>query len=324
MVIFKNKVFLLLFKLVAILLVGLIVLLMISYLLLSNEQKFGPTYQSVIQRKYDKLVNSKGKKIVIVGGSNAGFGIDSKLLEEKTGITVVNMGLHAGFGCLYNTEIAKRHINKDDILILAYEYGVKSEYFESLGDIDLIMAAMDGRLDMYKEIPLKNMPEILGNVFSFVKYKRNTNPNPTDIYSSTSFDELGNMIYKREKCLIEDYNENPDKYGAVYGRYLLPKNDDYKYLQELKKYVENKGASVYFTSPVLLKDAYHGTEEQLLNYANGLENITGIKYISNPNDYLFPMEYMYDTIYHCNDVGEKHRTELIISDLIKYDILKKQ
>ena len=55
MAIFKNKVFLLLFKLVAILLVGLIVLLMISHLLLSDEQKFGPTYQSVIQRKYDKI-----------------------------------------------------------------------------------------------------------------------------------------------------------------------------------------------------------------------------------------------------------------------------
>lgn len=324
MVIFKNKAFSLLVKAFAILLIGVILLLMICYAVLNTESKFAPTYQSVIQRKYDKLINTKDKKIVIVGGSNAGFGIDSVLLEEITGYPVVNMGLHAGFGSLYNTEIAKRHVNKDDILILAYEYGIKSENFESLGDINLIMAAMDGRLDMYKEIPLKNMPEILGNVFKFAKYKRNTNsnPKPTDVYGSASFDEMGNMTYKRNKCYIVDYDKRINTYGAVYGNDILPENDEYKYLKDLNKYITKRGASVYLTSAVLLDDAYHGTEQELLDYAKELEKRTGIKFISNPNDYLFPIEYMYDTIYHCNDMGEKERTRLLAEDLIKNGIIK--
>ena len=35
-------------------------------------------------------------KVVLVGGSNLAFGIDSELISKSLGMPVVNMGLHAG------------------------------------------------------------------------------------------------------------------------------------------------------------------------------------------------------------------------------------
>lgn len=321
MAIFKNKEYKLLIKMFFIFLVGLVIFQTFFYIIVGGEPKFDATYQSVIQRKYDKLVNTDEPKIIIVGGSNAGFGIDIKILEEKTGYAAVNMGLHAGFGPLFNTEIVKKHVDKGDILILAYEYGLNSQSFEKLGDINLIMSAIDNKAEMYREIPLKNISEIFGNIFKYAEYKAQKNPIASGAYSSAAFDDTGNMIYERNDYIISNYQEKVDVYGAVYGNSLILSNDRLEYLCDLKEYVEKKGASIYFTSAVLLEDAYQGTEQNLLDYANEIERKTEIKYISNPNDYLFHNDYMYDTIYHCNTKGQVKRTELLIDDLKKHNII---
>ena len=47
----------------------------------------------------DRLIRSTpSPKIVLVGGSNLAFGIDSKKIEDSLGLRVVNMGLYAKLG----------------------------------------------------------------------------------------------------------------------------------------------------------------------------------------------------------------------------------
>ena len=41
---------------------------------------------------------SRESAIVLLGGSNVAFGFDSRVLKEKTGMPVINAGLHAGLG----------------------------------------------------------------------------------------------------------------------------------------------------------------------------------------------------------------------------------
>ena len=317
----NKRVLILLGKLALILLLGVFAVGAIAVSILGGEAKFGDTYQSVIQRKYEKLKNTEGPKILVIGGSNVGFGFDAVKVEEETGWTVTNMGLHAGFGHLFNTEIAKNYIGEGDIVLLAYEYGLNSTAFEKMGEVNLIMKAIDNKLEMYREIPLKNMPEILGNLFKYAKSKAEKQTLASGIYSSASFDAEGNMIATREKYIIKDYADNIGTYGVIDGSSLVASEKELVYLKELKEFIENRGASVYFVAPVLLEDAYRGTEQNLLAYAKELERITGIQYISNPFEYVFPSEYMYDTIYHCNDKGEEKRTELVIKDLRTHGIV---
>ena len=317
----SNKVFTLFRKLLLVLLAGCAVFLAIAYAIVGGEPTFDDTYQSVIQRKYDRLITTQEPKIVIVGGSNAGFGFDAQYLTEQAGRPVLNMGLHAGFGQLFNTEIVKDHIGPGDVVILAYEYGLTSNMFENLGDLDVIMKGVDNDLRLYREIPLKNMPEIFGNLVSHARNKATKTERATGTYCSDNFDELGNMILQRDSCTIPDYENNTDVYGRIYGNSMIAPDETFPYLNELREFVEAKGATIYFTAPVLLADAYQGTPEQLLEYAQEMERITGITYISDPNDYLLSSEYMFDTIYHCNSLGEKKRSELFLSDLREYGIV---
>ena len=317
----SKTAFALLRRLAAVLLLSCVLFLAVAWAILGGEAKFGDTYQSVIQRKYDQLIHTRGPKIVIIGGSNAGFGFDSVRMTEETGYPTINMGLHAGFGPLFNTEIAKNHIHEGDILLIAHEYGIKSSVFEKLGDIDLIMKGIDTRLEMYREIPLKNLPEILSKLFNFAVTKAEKTKTASGVYSSGSFDAYGNMVLERESCIIVDYENKQSIYGRVYGNSLLRPDDDLEYLVELREYVESRGASVYFLAPVLMAEAYEGTEQNLLDYAAEIQRRTGIEFICNPYDYVFPSEYMFDTIYHCNEKGEQLRTELVIRDLRAHGIV---
>ena len=203
--------------------------------LIIKDSKYFDTYQSVIQRKYDLLINTDEPKIIIVAGSSAGFGIDADYLENMTGYRVVNLGLHAGFGNLFNTEIMKKNVNNGDIIILAYEYTLYEDCFENLGDIQLILSGIDNRIDMYSIFSIKNYPQIIGHLFTaFPKDKFRRTTNASGVYSSSSFDTKGNMILDRK----ETFSLLPDQYEIITDNSLKITDANEKYLIKLKEYID--------------------------------------------------------------------------------------
>lgn len=289
-------------------------------IILYPKNVFENSYQSVIQTKFDNLVEEMNPKIIIIGGSSAGFGINEQLLNRETGYPVVNLGLHAGFGCLFNTEIAKANIRKGDIVLLGYEYSswYKEDGFDKLG-VDLVMSGIDNKIEMYRCIPIKNWIEIIGYLPEYYKIKANYS-SPEGTYSRESFNEKGQMTLTREFSLF-DYNENREYYGYVNLDKVNISENSVNYLKKFKEYVESQGASIYFISPPLYEEAKVSDDQSFLDFVKQEEEKIGIQYISNPLDYIYSREYIFDTIYHCNNEGEIKRTEQLIDDLRKYKII---
>lgn len=297
----------------------LMLLIYMGRILMYPQDVFQSSYQCVIQNKYSNLVRETNPKIIIVGGSSAGFGINEKLLSKKTGYPVVNLGLHAGFGSLFNTEIAKANIRDGDIVLLGYEYyWWKENSFKNLG-VDLVMSGIDDKIEMYKVIPLRNWIEIIGYLPDYYKKKVLFEP-AEGIYSRSSFDENGYMTLQREFSL-QNYEEDIDYYGTVDLDGVRISQNAIQYLKNFKKYVEGKGGKVYFIAPPLFEKAKKSDDHSFRDVAIQVEEKIGIPYISDPIDYIFSEEYIFDTIYHCSSKGEIKRTELLISDLEKYQIV---
>lgn len=61
-------------------------------------------------------------KLLIVGGSNTAFGVDSRSLSDALALPVVNMGLHAGLGLEYILDEASHFIGEGDIVVVSPEY----------------------------------------------------------------------------------------------------------------------------------------------------------------------------------------------------------
>lgn len=276
--------------------------------------KFKTSYQYAVNRKYHTLINTDSPKIIIVGGSNAGFGINKEIIKEKTGMNVVNMGLHAGFGTYFCTEIAKANIQKGDIIVLAYETGF---YTGDYGETELIVTGIDNNLELYKYICNKKFNEIGSYIptYIFKKLDRNSE-RQTGTYSIDSFDEEGNMILERPNCVLPE--EISDYYGAVNLSEISLNNDIITYINDFYKYCKGKGADVVITFPPTLDERMLSTEQEMTQFEDKLQSNLLPKVISKCKDYVFSREYMYDTIYHCNDFGEKIRSEKLANDINNY------
>src|SRR5215212_3189169 len=71
----------------------------------------------------DRLIrNTASPKIVLVGGSNLAFGIDSKMMQDSLGLSVVNMGLYAKLGLKYMLAQVRPYIKRNDVVIVVPEY----------------------------------------------------------------------------------------------------------------------------------------------------------------------------------------------------------
>lgn len=290
--------------------------LIVFGIITQKKNVFDPSYQNLIVDKYRILENTNDKKIILISGSSSSFGLDQRLLEEKTGYKVANLGLHAGFGQLFHSELAKENINEGDIVLLGYEYNWINN-FETLGQ-QLIMSGIDDNIDMYKHIPMNHWKDFIGYMFKYAAEK-NAYVGASGNYSREAFSgEDGQMTWLRDYAM-SDYFDNVSTYGTIS---VLNANGEVeindtsaKYLSNLKKYVEDCGASIYFVSSPILYESVTCSTDDFLKLVELEENTIGIPYISDPRLYMFPIDLMSNAVNHCNSEGEKVRTSILVDDL---------
>jgi len=80
----------------------------------------------VYKKKESIAKGIKSRKILIVAGSNALFDIDSQMLSKYFKLPVINYGVNAGIELPLILYLAKRVINKSDVVLLPLEYPIYS------------------------------------------------------------------------------------------------------------------------------------------------------------------------------------------------------
>ena len=285
-------------------------------IIVQKKNVFYPSYQNVIVDKYRMLENTDEKKIIMISGSSSTFGLDQALLEKETGYKVVNLGLHAGFGQLFHSELAKENINEGDIVLLGYEYNWIDNFY-AYGQ-QLVMTGIDHNIDLYKHIPVGHWKDFIGYIFKYGTDK-NGYTGSSGNYSREAFSEdNAQMTWVRDYAMA-DYYEKIETYGTESildddgNINIIPPS--ITYLREFKKYIEDRGASVYFVSPPILYDCITCGTDSFLKLKELEEEVIGIPYISDPRLYMYPMDLMADSLYHCNSDGEHIRTSILADDL---------
>lgn len=285
-------------------------------IIVQKKGVFHSSYQNIIVDKYRLLEETNEKKIIMIAGSSSSFGLDQDMLEKKTGYKVINLGVHAGFGQLFHSELAKENIGEGDIVLLGYEYNWIHN-FDTLGQ-QLIMTGIDENIDMYKHIPVRYWKDFIGYLFKYAAEK-NVYGGASGNYSREAFSEdNGQMTWVRDYALA-DYYENIETYMQIS---VLDENGNVTitdtaaaYLKDLKTYVESQGASIYFVSSPILYESVSCDVDCFLQLKELEEETIGIPYISDPRLYMFPPDLMSNAINHCNSEGEKIRTSILVDDL---------
>jgi hypothetical protein len=285
----------------------------INWILIPNNPA---AYQAA---KIDKLyVLSKmgSPKIVLIGGSNLAFSIDSELLSSHFRMPVINMGLAKSVGLQYLLEEAKPFIRSGDIVVIAPEH----ELFYDL------YYGSDGLI-----VELQYVPEGFGHLKSFGQYRtfvskfgpimqakfsgmvrKGTTGFVNDIYRRNGFDDNGD--------LKTHLDEEPSYAAHELFEHNAPfREESIELLNEFYLEILHVGARVVLAAPPLAESEFNRHEAKIDDLYERLGQELSLPVISNPHHYVFPMYMVFDTAYHLLREGRRVRTHQLINDLEQTD-----
>lgn len=286
-----------------------------------------------IDYKEQLLAEAESPKIVLVGGSNVAYGIDSEVISaavrpaHDTASTssgsseidrpVINMGWGAGLGLRYLLTEAQAGINEGDTVLLFLEY----EHYQRnlLEGNQLLLKLLAYRpqswahisspqqlIEIAPELPLvmqEKFYEILRKPPSESVAEKQAN------WLAAHFTEHGDYITPhpaQELIITQIRGEDGMNEEAI------------AVLQAFYAEVTAKGACVYYIPPPLAQTQYDYLDnaDTIAHIEAQVATIAPDWMLSTATEYVFPDDFFHDTTYHLNNtLGKPERTQMILDDL---------
>ncbi len=278
--------------------------------------QFGDTFMGELKSKYERLKETSGKRIVLVGGSGVAFDCDSALMDDFfPSYEIVNFGMYAGLGTKAVMNLSENYIHEGDIVILSPEQSEQtfSDYFNG----EYMWQAADGAFGMLRDLKSENFKAMLGNFPRFALEKLNyvmkgQKPQTDSIYQKKSFNTYGDIELDtcRENILPNGYDVNQKV--RFTENVVQPEFMDY--MNDWAKRLEKKGAVVWYRYCPVNKLSVEDMDD-LAAYDVFLRQKLDFPVIGNPENSLMEAEWFFDTNFHLNQPGKEVNTVQLIRDM---------
>lgn len=278
--------------------------------------QFGDTFMGELKSKYERLKETSGKRIVLVGGSGVAFDCDSALMDDFfPSYEIVNFGMYAGLGTKAVMDLSENYIHEGDIVILSPEQSEQtfSDYFNG----EYMWQAADGAFGMLRDLKSENFEAMLGNFPRFALEKLNyvmkgQKPQTDSIYQKKSFNTYGDIELDtcRENILPNGYDVN-QKVRFTEDVVQLEFMD---YMNDWAKRLEKKGAVVWYRYCPVNKLSVEDMDD-LAAYDVFLRQKLDFPVIGNLENSLMEAEWFFDTNFHLNQPGKEVNTVQLIRDM---------
>lgn len=273
-------------------------------------------YNSYIAAQIDKdeilQKDTSTSRIIIIGGSNATFGINSEMLSKELSIKVINYSLHAGFGLNFILNKSEDFIHQGDIILLfpEYQHFFQEYYF---GEEILARYVVNGNLKDLTYFTPKQIKFQLPSIFRMLIHKvKNVDlDNSSKVYSRYNFNKYGDFIghldcniNKENKILAHDMTNLKLNVKAFSRIVCFSEN------------VKNRNASLFISFPSIQKETYLKNIIQIEKVYKVLSS-NELILIDEPSDNTFSDSLLFDSPYHLNKKGREMRTKNLIVQLKK-------
>jgi hypothetical protein len=268
--------------------------------------------------KLNLLQNTPSPRIIVTGGSNIAFGIDSEMMEKYFKVPVINHGLVVGLGVAPIKEL-KEYIQPGDIIIISLEYYNFQDDEAFYGYQNYLADWIEFYPNRVKYLPdpIRELPNMI-NIMLQRKINRQVNYylyggtlDPVrDIYTGDQFNAYGDFVGH-----LDINSHTQTKIGSsAYPINIL--DEAYAFLAEFNQYALSRGASVYYESQPNRQSNCNATGYNVLRrFYRILQRETSISLLTPMDQLCMPDEYFFDTPYHLNAEGRALRTERLIENL---------
>lgn len=279
---------------------------------------YSESYYAQLAPMVERLKSAEGKKLVLVGGSNIAFGVDTaQLAAALPDYTVCPMGLYAAVGTSAMLDLSAPYLSEGDIVVLAIEpseqtfstyFGANAFWKCAEEDTSLLMG-----VDGDKRAALVGAyTEYLQERCEIVRSERY--PKAEGVYAKASFDESCNMIYQRAGNKM---SVGFDTAAMVdFGSIVIEE----AFVTQVNEYIDRakrQGATVYLSfSPVNESALTEKWEKGLEQFYNLCADSFHCEIISDPERYVMKSGWFYDNNFHLNTAGSQLRTHQLACDLL--------
>ena len=285
---------------VNVLLVGALVLLS------AREDLTYVNYASTFDKKHRLDSLPAGRRLVVVGGSNARFGFDCGVLHRlQPKLEPVNMGIHVGLGLQYMLDEVKGKLTKGDVLLLSAEYNhfFSTDLYEGdEGLTDMLLMKHEWGKALAHVVQTQNYFSLYALLRKRIRRSRLAPP------------DIDPRMEVRTK-----YN----RYGDYVGHYGLPplrwtvstlparpSEAVVTAVAATLHRLQQAGVRVLLVPPPYARSAYRRNEASVTALREALEQ-HGLHYAVPPCQTAYPDSLYYDSPYHLTRSGVQKHSEAV-------------
>ena len=274
--------------------------------------------------KINLLEITPSPRIIVIGGSNVAFGIDSELMELAFGVPVINDGLHGGLGVAPLREL-REYVKEGDIIIISLEYTNFVGKNQMNGDPGVLSDWIEfsPKRIGYLESPWKEATSLYA-----IMLQRKVNREINLKLVGSGMEEIRGIFtgnhFNANGDFIGHLNDKPTKPKDIpsNGYAVRPLYDDiFIVLEDFNQYAKAKGATVYFEAQSSRQSNCDNTGiEHMTGFFDKFREKTSIPVLTSMDQLCLPDKYFFDTPFHLNAKGRKLRTERLIENLQEFII----
>ncbi len=271
-------------------------------------------YLATIVDKHQYAQSITQPKIILTGGSNLAFGIDSDSIEKQVQRPVVNLGLYAGLGLDLILKETLSEVKKGDLVILCPEFYLKKEGEEFTKqtvrffypNANAFLEQEDWDVDLKKKLSF--YIRYCRNLIFYSNRKSQLIEDNSSDYFRKGFSEKGD--------LLSHLNNSPKR--PLKDLETFQKQD---YSEEIKlinwfiKEVNAREAKVIWAFPSYSVTGYLHNKSSLEFYEKQIKLEVNCLIINDIKDKVYPDTLFYDTNYHLGKDGRQKNTERLIEQL---------
>lgn len=269
---------------------------------------------SLLFAKRDKdvlLRDTPGPRLILVGGSNLSFGVDSQLLRDELGMNPVNTGLTASLGLKYMMDSTLPYVRRGDVVVVVPEYshfyGGRAhggeELLRTVIDVDRrSISTLTARqwANVARYLPKLALSKLWPGEYFF---RQSAEPG---VYERRSFNRYGDVSVHWTRA-----REPFAPYEPASGPF------DETLIADIRKFEEQvlgRGALLYVSFPGFQAASFANLRGQIAEVETRLRE-SGLVLLGTPGRYALAEKYMFNTPYHLNKQGVDLRTRRLIADL---------
>lgn len=286
------------------------------------------TYASASAVKHSRLEKLESPKIVVVGGSNLAFGLDSPMIEEATGRRVVNMGMDGFLGLRFMLAEVEPSLQRSDLVVIALEYGAYYKDIDGVAENQFAVIKANPTAAAYvtweqKRSMLLALPRIARlklarfvlvparALRSLIKGSDYQSAGQVEeaIGSVDGFNEHGDLLAHLDV-------EQPGKPFDGDNLREAPINlEALDMIEGFAKRAQERGVSVMISYTPIADTYYERYRDELAVLHEAITTRPGLQAPAPPSAFVYREALFFDTVYHLRREGREARTKKLIEGI---------